>query len=238
MPTYFSLSFQHFAPNDPPFRVRPPRTVESEDEMSTESKTNANRDNSKKSSGPRTAEGKARSSRNSTVHGLTGKSPILPGEDPADLLDLAERYHADLKPDGAVEEDLVERMAVATYRLRRIARIEVGYFDLRLRYHPMPEQLNKDGRTDPLAFAYHFDCSEEQVFDRLSRYESRIQRDYSRCLKDLQTLQNARKKEIIQTNPKRKVTPLHPAPSGDSDTSEQPASDAPTPAAAPPDAEK
>src|ERR1017187_1009875 len=174
MPTYFSLSFQHFAPNDPPFRVRPPRTVESEDDMSTEPKTNANRDNSKKSSGPRTAEGKARSSRNSTVHGLTGKSPILPGED----------------------------------------------------------------RADPLAFAYHFDCSEEQVFDRLSRYESRIQRDYSRCLKDLQTLQNARKKEIIQTNPKKKVTPVHPAPSGDSDTPEQPASDAPTPAAAPPDAEK
>src|ERR1017187_6328241 len=125
MPTYFSLSFQYFAPNDPPFRVRPPRTVESEDDMSTEPKTNANRDNSKKSSGPRTAEGKARSSRNSPVHGLTAKSPILPGEDPADLLDLAERYHADLKPDGAVEEDLVERMAIATYCLRRIARIEV-----------------------------------------------------------------------------------------------------------------
>src|ERR1022692_4736418 len=143
MPTYFSLSFQHFAPNDPPFRVRPPRTGESEDDMSTEPKTNANRDNSKKSSGPRTAEGKARSSRNSTVHGLTGKSPILPGEDPADLLDLAERYHADLKPDGAVEEDLVERRAVATYRLRRIARIEVGYFDLRLHYNPMPSSLTK-----------------------------------------------------------------------------------------------
>src|ERR1039457_6592918 len=221
MPTYFSLSFQYFAPNDPPFRVRPPRTVESEDDMSTEPKTNANRDNSKKSSGPRTAEGKARSRRNSTVHGLTGKSPILPGEAPADLLDLAERYHADLKPDGAVEEDLVERMAVATYRLRRIARIEVGYFDLRLRYHPMPERLKTAGVAVPRAFAYHFDCSKEEVFDRLSRYESRIQRDYSRCLKDLQTLQNARKKEIIQTNPKRKVTPLHPAPSGDSDTSDR-----------------
>src|ERR1035438_2441217 len=70
---------------------------------------------------PRTAEGKARSSRNSTVHGLTSKSPILPGDDPAGLLDLAERCHADPKPDGAVEEDLVERMAIATYCLRRIA---------------------------------------------------------------------------------------------------------------------
>ena len=206
--------------------------------MSTESQTNSSRRNSQKSSGPRTAEGKARSSRNSTVHGLTGKSPILPGEDPADLLDLAEGYRADLKPDGYVEEDLVERMAIATYRLRRIARIEVGYFNLRLRYNPMPEQLNQDGRADPLAFAYHFDCSEEQVFDRLSRYESRIQRDYSRCLKDLQTLQTARKKEIIQTNPKSKVTPVHPIPSGDSDTPEQPASADPTPAPAPPDAEK
>jgi hypothetical protein len=198
--------------------------------MSTESQTNSSRRNSQKSSGPRTAEGKARSSRNSTVHGLTGKSPILPGEDPADLLDLAEGYRADLHPDGYVEEDLVERMAIATYRLRRIARIEVGYFDLRLRYNPMPEQLNQDGRADPLAFAYHFDCSEEQVFDRLSRYESRIQRDYSRCLKDLQTLQAARKKEIIQTNLKSKVTPVHPTASGDSDTPEQPASADPTPA--------
>jgi hypothetical protein len=75
-------------------------------------------------------------------------------------------------------------MAIATYRLRRIARIEVGYFDLRLRYQSVPEQINQDGRADPLAFAYHYDCNEDQVFDRLSRYESRIQREYSRCLKE------------------------------------------------------
>src|ERR1017187_65188 len=86
---------------------------------------------------------------------------------------------------------------------------------------PDAEQLNKDGPADPLAFAYHFDCSEHQVLDRLSRYESRIQRDYSRCLKDLQALQAARKNEINQTNPKKIVTPVHPAPSGDSDTTEQ-----------------
>src|ERR1017187_7509532 len=105
----------------------------------------------------------------------------------------------------------------------------VTRYSLRLRYNPMPEQLNQDHRADPLAFAYHFDCSEEQVFDCLSRYASRIQRDYSRCLKDLQTLQAARKKEIIQTNPKSKVTPAPPTPSGDSDPPEQPASPAPTP---------
>src|ERR1039458_669294 len=85
----------------------------------------------------------------------------------------------------------------------RIARIEVGYFDLRLRYQSVPEQINQDGRAGPLAFAYHFDCSEHQVLDRLSRYESRIQRDYSRCLKDLQTLQAARKKKLTKRTQKR-----------------------------------
>jgi len=197
--------------------------------MSTESQTNANRKNSQQSTGPRTADGKARSSRNSTVHGLTGKSPILPGEDPADLLELAESYRDSLKPNGQVEEDLVERMAIATYRLRRIVRIELGYFDLRLRYQSVPQQFNKDGSADPLAWAYHVDCCERSVLDRLSRYETRIQREYSRCLKDLQTLQAARKKEIVQTNPKSKVTPVHPTPSGDSDTGGEPASARPYP---------
>jgi len=90
---------------------------------------------------------------------------------------------------------LVERIAVAQYRLGRIARIEVGYFDLRLRYQSVPQQLNKDGRADPLAWAYHVDCCERSVLDRLSRYETRIQREYSRCLKDLQTLQAVRQKK-------------------------------------------
>jgi hypothetical protein len=206
--------------------------------MANESQTNANRNNAQKSTGPRTAEGKARSSRNSTVHGLTGKSPILPGEDPADLLHLAESYRANLHPEGDVEEDLVERMALAQYRLRRIARIEVGYFDLRLRFKSLPEEYNQDGLGDLLSWAYHVDCNEGQVLDKLSRYESRIQREYSRCLKDLQTLQAARKKEIVQTNPKSKVTPVHTTTPGDSETPEQPAPAGPTPAPAPPDAEK
>lgn len=206
--------------------------------MATQSQTDSNRKNSQKSTGPRTAEGKARASRNSTIHGLTGKSPILPDEDPADLLELAERYIADLKPVGQTEEDLVRRIAAATYRLRRVARIEVGYFDLRLRYESIPEQFNRDGGADPLAWAYHVDCAGSQVFDRLSRYESRIQREYSRCLKDLQTLQAVRKKENGETKPKSKVTPGPSTPSEDSDAPAQSSSDQPTPTPDPPDTEE
>jgi hypothetical protein len=53
---------------------------------------------------------------------------------------------------------LVERLAIAQYRLRRIARIEAGCLDLRLRFQPMPEGYSKDGRADPLAWAFLSDC--------------------------------------------------------------------------------
>jgi Group II intron, maturase-specific domain len=42
------------------------------------------------------------------IHGLTGKSPFLPGEDPAALRDLAESYRAGFQPAGQVAEDLIE----------------------------------------------------------------------------------------------------------------------------------
>ena len=200
--------------------------------MSPEPQTNSNRMHSAKSTGPRTAEGKARSSRNSAIHGLTGESPILPGEDPAGLRALAAQYRDALHPQGQPEEDLVERMAIATYRLRRIARIETGLFDLRLRIQPVSAQYNQDGLADPLAWAFLTDHN--ALLDRLGRYESRIQRDYTRCLADLQKLQAARKKEIVETNPKAKVTPIHPTPSGDSEVPEQAFSAAQTAAPAPP----
>ncbi|MGC9948689.1 MAG: hypothetical protein ABSF64_20165 [Bryobacteraceae bacterium] len=200
--------------------------------MPSQSQTNANRKNSQQSTGPRTAAGKARSARNSTVHGLTGASPILPGEDPADLQALTDQYRVDLHPAGQVEDDLVARLAVATYRLRRILRIEAGYLDYRVRACPVPEIHNRDGVTDPLAWAFQLDCTQHNVLDHLNRYESRIQRDYSRCLRDLHTLQAARQKISVETKPKSKATPVPPTSSGNSDVPQEPTPAPPTPAPA------
>ena len=53
--------------------------------MATPAQIAANLANSQKSTGPKSADGKARSSRNSFKHGLYSKHLVLPNEDPAEL---------------------------------------------------------------------------------------------------------------------------------------------------------
>jgi len=57
--------------------------------MATPAQILANRTNAQKSTGPRSAEGKAVSRFNALKHGLDAESIVLPGEDPADYEALA-----------------------------------------------------------------------------------------------------------------------------------------------------
>jgi hypothetical protein len=70
--------------------------------MSTEEKLLANQQNALQSTGPRTPEGKARSSGNALRHGLTSKAVVLPGEErERDLFEaLASSLFEDIKPKG------------------------------------------------------------------------------------------------------------------------------------------
>ena len=57
--------------------------------MSTTAQILANRNNSQKSTGPQTAEGKAVVSQNAVKHGLFAAEAVITGENPADY----EAYH-------------------------------------------------------------------------------------------------------------------------------------------------
>lgn len=101
--------------------------------MTTEAKAAAARRNGALSRGPRTIEGKARSSMNALRHGLTAEAAlVIPGEDPADLKALGERMRADLAPVGELEERLVERVVETLWRLQRVGAIEAGLLAVRL----------------------------------------------------------------------------------------------------------
>ena len=86
----------------------------------------ANRKNAKNSTGPRTAEGKEIVSSNALKHGLFSRYLLLDDEDPAEYQALLDDLHAELKPLGALEYSLVERIAVTLWRQHRLVRSETA----------------------------------------------------------------------------------------------------------------
>jgi hypothetical protein len=91
----------------------------------TEKKLAANRENARKSTGPKTASGKAVSSRNSVRHGVLTAAPILPGIESR----KAWEKHRDgvfesIAPVGYLLKLLTNRLAVQSWRLWRVVRYE------------------------------------------------------------------------------------------------------------------
>ncbi|HZQ53194.1 MAG TPA: hypothetical protein VFB14_13410 [Bryobacteraceae bacterium] len=95
-----------------------------EKQQISEAKLAANRSNAEKSTGPKSEEGKARSSRNSFKHGLYSKQLVLPGEDPAELNQLKADLFAEHQPINTTEELLVSEMAEQYWRIRRFRQHE------------------------------------------------------------------------------------------------------------------
>jgi hypothetical protein len=92
--------------------------------MSTEKQIAANRANAALSSGPVTQEGKARSSRNATTHGLFSKIIVLPNESQEDFQTVLDTYVERFGPLDGVELGLIEEMVSAYWRERRAFAME------------------------------------------------------------------------------------------------------------------
>jgi hypothetical protein len=71
-------------------------------------RTEINRRNARKSTGPRTAEGKARSRYNAVKHGMTAESTIMPGEDATAFEARVCTYHQELQPCNSAERDAID----------------------------------------------------------------------------------------------------------------------------------
>src|SRR5438132_2567741 len=102
--------------------------TEREVHMATTAQIFANQENSKRSTGPRTPEGKSASSHNATADGFFAADPVLPSEDRNQFNTLSERYNSDFAPTTAHEEFLVSQMAGARWKLDRAERIETSMF--------------------------------------------------------------------------------------------------------------
>ena len=87
-------------------------------------KIRANRANAALSTGPRSPEGKRIARWNAMRHGVLSSSCVLPDESGADFAALRDHLRADLRPVGAVEELLTDRIVSFAWRLRRLGRVE------------------------------------------------------------------------------------------------------------------
>jgi hypothetical protein len=117
--------------------------------MSSPRQIDANRGNGRLSNGPKTGEGKAASSKNAVKHGLLSRDILLPEEVAEAFDDLAEGIRADLRPEGRLETELIERITVLAWRLRRIGKAERAI----LAWHQfgvlgMDEACNKEAEMD------------------------------------------------------------------------------------------
>ena len=92
--------------------------------MASNKQIEANRANARKSTGPRSQRGKARSRLNAVTHGLTAKQIVVGAEKPEDLEAFREALFADLEPSGALQCELVDEIARFMWRLRRIPVLE------------------------------------------------------------------------------------------------------------------
>src|SRR5262245_16802427 len=87
----------------------------------------ANRCNALASTGPKTAEGKATSSRNALRHGLASVLAVVEGLERAEDWEAhRDGIVAGLAPVGALEVTFAERVALCAWRLRRVARYETA----------------------------------------------------------------------------------------------------------------
>jgi len=151
--------------------------------MASAAQIAANRKNAARSTGPRSAEGKQRVSRNAVTHGLDCRDVLLPGEDAAAFDHYRAAMLADHQPVGAEEQDCVERMVAAQWRLRRVWRAE-GHV------HAQASRrlgFEADAGTDVL-----FDAQNEKALAYLDRKESALTREYHRSSRRLQELQQLR----------------------------------------------
>jgi len=154
----------------------------------------ANRRNAKRSiksgdaCGPRTPGGKERAKFNALRHGLLARSVVVPTRDGPENRKQFERLLTQLRdklnPDGILEEMLVEKIAVAYWRLRRALRAEAGEINDNL-CHARDYQL----QTHPGTLA----LPSRGVTLKIVRYETAIERQLHRAIDQLRSLQKDRR---------------------------------------------
>ncbi len=151
----------------------PPSSSRGPSRQVSSKKTEANRKNAQKSTGPRTEAGKANAAANSYRHGFFANRLFPTAEqaakDKADYEAVANGVHAYYQPEGFMENFWVEKVAIEALRLARV----LGYEQEKM-----------------MSWIWPF---ESHSGDRILRYQTALNRQLAGAIEELERLQAKRK---------------------------------------------
>jgi hypothetical protein len=148
--------------------------------MASPAQIAANRRNAMQSTGPRTEAGKAASRFNALRHGADARSAVIPGEDPAELEELAESYYAHFRPRRPEECFLVDTLVQSDWLRRRFLRLETEMTN-----HLLAES---EPCANPLGALYCTQSPGARALDRVRRYYEAADRAWFKASRDLDRL--------------------------------------------------
>jgi hypothetical protein len=142
--------------------------------MATKKQRSANRRNAKKSTGPKSPEGKAVSCMNRLSDGLYSSALILPGENRAHFEAILRENRDLYQPQDASHHQLVDQLTATQWRMLRVELIEAGTL---IQYGDAPAS----------------DCL--GPYERVMRMHGRLSRLWFKLYKELQAIKEARAEE-------------------------------------------
>jgi hypothetical protein len=105
------------------------------------------RDQRRKGGGPRTAQGKKASSRNSRTHGIFA-TLLLREESAAEFNGLLQGFRDYFRPEGTPEDVLVEELATLKWRQRRLLNAEKAEIQFARTFNPRTAERKREDRTE------------------------------------------------------------------------------------------
>jgi len=143
----------------------------------------ANRANALLSTGPRTAAGKQRSSKNALTHGLTSQSPVLATEDLAAYQLHCRKFFDEYLPATPTETQFTQELADTAWRLNRIPSLEAALLDRAA--NPPTDQARID-----------FDIVDaHRALATLGLHYQRLSRQFQKTMDHLREIQSERRRE-------------------------------------------
>ena len=161
----------------------------------------ANRNNAKKSTGPRTENGKAWAKRNAVKHGLRAEHIITVGENKIEFEELKDQFVKELQPIDIISIQLVNRIVLTAWNLQRSDKIQSGMLAYEMLSYEADEYKSKLKEIHHADFAgsqikvpyqnllmglsFLRDCNSSNAMVKLGSYETRLLNRYSQLLEQL-----------------------------------------------------